>query len=149
MGSKSQEERDLAIKQFKKEKADVLVATDIASKGLDFPHAKHVINFDMTKDIENYVHRIGRTGRGANKGLATTLINKDSNEFVLRDLKALLEEAGQRIPPLLQVLQTPEEIAASEAANLTGSLGCRNCGGLGHRVGECPKLQADKKSEIR
>jgi len=61
-GSKDQEERDNAISRFKSAKADVLVATDIASKGLDFPDVQHVINYDMPKEIENYVHRIGRTG---------------------------------------------------------------------------------------
>jgi ATP-dependent RNA helicase DDX41 len=53
----------------------VLVATDVASKGLDFPNIQHVINYDMPDDIENYVHRIGRTGRGKAVGVATTMIN--------------------------------------------------------------------------
>ena len=51
------------------------VATDVASKGLDFPNIQHVINYDMPDDIENYVHRIGRTGRGQAVGVATTMIN--------------------------------------------------------------------------
>ena len=58
-GGKSQEERNDAIKQFKELSKDVLVATDIAAKGLDFPDIQHVINYDMPKEIENYVHRIG------------------------------------------------------------------------------------------
>lgn len=56
---------------------DVLVATDVASKGLDFPEIQHVINFDMPDEIENYVHRIGRTGRCGKTGIATTFINKN------------------------------------------------------------------------
>ena len=59
------------------------VATDVASKGLDFPEIKHVINYDMPDDIENYVHRIGRTGRGNSKGHATTLVNKSVETAVL------------------------------------------------------------------
>ncbi|VDP34061.1 unnamed protein product [Soboliphyme baturini] len=55
---------------------DVLVATDVASKGLDFPDIQHVINFDMPDDIENYVHRIGRTGRHKKNGVATTFVNR-------------------------------------------------------------------------
>lgn len=55
---------------------DVLIATDIAAKGLDFPDIQHVINFDMPDEIENYVHRIGRTGRCGKTGVATTFINK-------------------------------------------------------------------------
>lgn len=56
---------------------DVLVATDVASKGLDFPEIQHVINYDMPDEIENYVHRIGRTGRCGKTGIATTFINKN------------------------------------------------------------------------
>ncbi|KAL0663382.1 hypothetical protein Bca4012_100219 [Brassica carinata] len=56
---------------------DVLVATDVASKGLDFPDVKHVINYAMPAEIENYVHRIGRTGRCGKTGIATTFINKN------------------------------------------------------------------------
>lgn len=56
----------------------MLIATDIAAKGLDFPDIQHVINFDMPDEIENYVHRIGRTGRCGKTGVATTFINKAS-----------------------------------------------------------------------
>ena len=65
-------------------------------KGLDFPDVQHVINYDMPKEIENYVHRIGRTGRCGKTGLATTFINKVSSETTLLDLKHLLIEAKQR-----------------------------------------------------
>lgn len=60
---------------------DVLIATDIAAKGLDFPDIQHVINFDMPDEIENYVHRIGRTGRCGKTGVATTFINKARKEL--------------------------------------------------------------------
>lgn len=76
---------------------DVLVATDVASKGLDFPGIQHVINYDMPDDIENYVHRIGRTGRSGQHGVATTFINKANDESVLLDLKHLLIEAKQKV----------------------------------------------------
>lgn len=97
-----QEERTKAIEAFKEGKKDVLVATDVASKGLDFPAIQHVVNYDMPEEIENYgkadrvgwklrlvkmlnakipfflplVHRIGRTGRSGKTGIATTFINK-------------------------------------------------------------------------
>lgn len=148
-GSKSQEERDLAIKQFKSGYADVLVATDVASKGLDFPNVKHVINYDMAKDIENYIHRIGRTGRGSNKGLATTFINKESSALILRDLKCLLKEGGQRLPPLLRALHDSTENISSEVTTMTDLQGCVYCGGMGHRVRDCPKLRAENTHEIR
>lgn len=61
-GGKSQNDRDKAIQDFKFGKKDILVATDVASKGLDFPEIKHVVNYDLPEEIENYIHRIGRTG---------------------------------------------------------------------------------------
>lgn len=109
---------------------------------------KHVINYDMPRDIGNYVHRIGRTGRGSNKGLATTFINRDSPEIILKDLKGLLIEARQRIPPLLQSLQDKSDVA-SETTLINGIKGCIYCGGLGHRVVECLKLQTDKRNELQ
>ena len=102
-GGKDQEDREQAIDHFKAGSKDVLVATDVASKGLDFPNIQHVINYDMPDEIENYVHRIGRTGRCGKTGIATTFINKNQSESILLDLKHLLKEAKQRIPPVLQV----------------------------------------------
>ncbi|WFD42817.1 RNA helicase [Malassezia psittaci] len=95
-GSKTQSEREYAIQSFKQGNKDVMVASGIASKGLDFHQIQHVINFTMPKDIEDYVHQIGRTGRGGRTGLATTFVNKSVAEPTLRDLKYLLVEAKQR-----------------------------------------------------
>ena len=105
-GGKDMEERIRAVSEFKSFKKDILVATDVASKGLDFPEVQHVINFDMPDDIENYVHRIGRTGRGKSTGTATTMINNKVDEAVLADLKHLLLEAKQKLPPFLASLET-------------------------------------------
>lgn len=136
-GGKDQEERTKAIEHYRKKLKDVLVATDVASKGLDFPDIQHVINYDMPEDIENYVHRIGRTGRCGKTGVATTFINKACEESVLLDLKHLLLEAKQRIPPVLQALGGDEEYLGTGDER-----GCSFCGGLGHRITECPKLEA-------
>ncbi|CAJ0760246.1 14969_t:CDS:10 [Entrophospora sp. SA101] len=127
-GGKSQDEREYAIRAFKSYKKDVLVASDVVSKGLDFPDIQHVINYDMPKEIENYVHRIGRTGRSGKTGVATTFINMNCSEQILLDLKHLLKEAKQRVPPVLEVLEDPTE----KFKDLTG--GCSFCGGLGHRI---------------
>ncbi|KXJ28183.1 probable ATP-dependent RNA helicase DDX41 [Exaiptasia diaphana] len=137
-GDKDQEERVHAVQGFRQAVKDVLVATDIASKGLDFPDVQHVVNFDMPEDIENYVHRIGRTGRCGKTGIATTFINKSCDESVLLDLKHLLLEAKQKIPPVLAALQADNE----EYLELGDERGCAYCGGLGHRITECPKLEA-------
>ncbi|XP_071733443.1 DEAD-box ATP-dependent RNA helicase 35 [Rutidosis leptorrhynchoides] len=146
-GGKDQEDRESAISSFKACKKDVLVATDVASKGLDFPDIQHVINYDMPAEIENYVHRIGRTGRCGKTGIATTFINKNQSETTLLDLKHLLQEAKQRIPPVLAELNDPmEEVEA--IANVSGVKGCAYCGGLGHRIRDCPKLEHQKSQQI-
>ncbi|OQS01773.1 DEAD/DEAH box RNA helicase [Achlya hypogyna] len=141
-GGKDQVERNAAVDAFKAGAKDVLVATDIAAKGLDFPDIQHVINFDMPTEIENYVHRIGRTGRCGKTGVATTFINKNVPESALLDLKHLLVEAKQRVPPVLRALEDPLEASQT---NATGSKGCAFCGGLGHRITDCPKLDANAR----
>jgi ATP-dependent RNA helicase DDX41 len=142
-GGKSQEERNEAIRQFKAMDKDVLIATDIAAKGLDFPDIQHVINFDMPEEIENYVHRIGRTGRCGKTGVATTFINRSVPDTALLDLKHLLMEAQQRVPPVLEALDDPEDLHR-DTANPDLGIGCSFCGGRGHRIGNCPKLEKDK-----
>jgi len=137
-GGKDQEERSQAVEAFREGEKDVLVATDVASKGLDFQEIQHVVNYDMPSDIEDYVHRIGRTGRSGKKGLATTFVNKSCDESVLLDLKHLLLEAKQKIPPFLAALQSENE----KYLELGNERGCSNCGGLGHRITNCPKLEA-------
>lgn len=130
-GSKTQDEREYAIKSFKSGKKDVMVANSVASKGLDFPDIQHVINYSMPKDIEEYVHQIGRTGRGGKTGLATTFVNSSAEEASLLDLKYLLIEAKQHVPPFLLAIEDPQG---------GSSTGCQFCGGLGHSIANCPKL---------
>jgi ATP-dependent RNA helicase DDX41 len=92
----AQEERQYAIKSFKSGAKDVMVASGVASKGLDFNDIQHVIIFSMPKEIEDYVHQIGRTGRSGKTGIATTFVNMNTPEQTLLDLKYLLMEAGQK-----------------------------------------------------
>ena len=75
-GNKSQSQRQRALKAFKDNKVRVMVATDVAARGLDIPNVSHVINFDQPQTYEDYVHRIGRTGRGGATGKALTFIDK-------------------------------------------------------------------------
>ncbi|CAN1322063.1 DEAD-box ATP-dependent RNA helicase 35 [Linum perenne] len=146
-GDKDQTDREEAIKFFKAGKKDVLVATDVASKGLDFPDIQHVINYDMPAEIENYVHRIGRTGRCGKTGIATTFINKTQSETTLLDLKHLLQEAKQRIPPVLAELDDPMEFG-DMIHDASGVKGCAYCGGLGHRISDCPKLEHQRSQQL-
>jgi superfamily II DNA/RNA helicase len=75
-GNKSQGQRQRALSNFKTNKVKVLIATDVAARGLDIPNVSHVINFDTPATYEDYVHRIGRTGRGGAHGSALTFIDK-------------------------------------------------------------------------
>ena len=75
-GNKSQSQRQRALNAFKGGKVKVLIATDVAARGLDIPNVSHVINFDTPSTYEDYVHRIGRTGRGGAHGAAFTFIDK-------------------------------------------------------------------------
>ncbi|KAJ9140961.1 hypothetical protein P3X46_031550 [Hevea brasiliensis] len=96
-GDKVQMERERALKSFKSGMTPILVATDVASRGLDIPHVSHVINFDLPKDIDDYVHRIGRTGRAGKSGLATAFFS-DKNIPLAKALVELMKEANQEVP---------------------------------------------------
>jgi superfamily II DNA/RNA helicase len=74
-GNKNQSQRQRALKQFKDQRVRVLVATDVAARGLDIPNVSHVINFDTPQNYEDYIHRIGRTGRAGARGIAHTFID--------------------------------------------------------------------------
>lgn len=100
-GDRSQREREKALELFKTGRAPILVATAVAARGLDIPNVTHVINYDLPGDIDDYVHRIGRTGRAGNTGLATAFFNR-GNRNICRDLIELLTEANQEVPQFLQ-----------------------------------------------
>lgn len=166
----AQEERQYAIKSFKSGAKDVMVASSVASKGLDFNDIQHVIIFSMPKEIEDYVHQIGRTGRSGKTGIATTFVNMNTPEQTLLDLKYLLMEAGQkyvtplfvralilqismifprvligirdRVPPFLQSIEDPR---AAQGGTLKG---CPVCGGLGHGISNCPKLEDTQRRQM-
>ncbi|KAJ3449223.1 dead-box atp-dependent RNA helicase [Anaeramoeba flamelloides] len=100
-GNKTQRQREESLKLFKNTTIDILVATDVAARGLDVPNVTHVINYDLPTDISDYIHRIGRTGRAGQQGLATAFINHGSNAKVLRKLIGTLEDSEQEIPEWL------------------------------------------------
>ncbi|KAF8041098.1 hypothetical protein BT93_B3119 [Corymbia citriodora subsp. variegata] len=99
-GDRTQQERESALRSFKSGRTPILVATDVAARGLDIPHVAHVINFDLPNDIDDYVHRIGRTGRAGKTGLATAFFN-ESNSSMARSLAELMQEANQEVPAWL------------------------------------------------
>ncbi|CRK97855.1 CLUMA_CG011230, isoform A [Clunio marinus] len=100
-GDRSQREREEALKCFRSGGCPILVATAVAARGLDIPHVKHVINYDLPSDVEEYVHRIGRTGRMGNLGIATSFFN-EKNRNICSDLVELLIETNQEMPGFLE-----------------------------------------------
>ncbi|KAI9783999.1 MAG: mRNA splicing protein prp28 [Geoglossum umbratile] len=106
-GSKTQEQREAALAALRAGTADVLVATDLAGRGIDVPDVSLVVNFNMATNIENYTHRIGRTGRAGKSGIAITFLGNEDAD-VMYDLKQLLMKSS--------ISRVPEELRKHEAA---------------------------------
>ncbi|RAL40916.1 hypothetical protein DM860_008614 [Cuscuta australis] len=100
-GDKSQSERDYVLKQFRTGRSPILVATDVAARGLDIKDIRVVINYDFPTGIEDYVHRIGRTGRAGATGVAYTFFTDQDGKYAA-DLIKVLEGANQRVPAELR-----------------------------------------------
>lgn len=109
-GNKSQGARTKALDGFKRGSVRVLVATDIAARGLDIPLLPHVVNFELPNIAEDYVHRIGRTGRAGASGLAVSLVSADETSY-LRDIQKLI---GERIPVEIVEGFEPDPNASTE-----------------------------------
>ncbi|XP_023182740.1 probable ATP-dependent RNA helicase DDX43 [Xiphophorus maculatus] len=96
-GDREQSSREEALQDFKDSRVRILVATDLASRGLDVHDITHVFNYDFPRNIEEYVHRVGRTGRAGRSGAAITLLTRD-NWRMASELISILERAGQDVP---------------------------------------------------
>lgn len=94
--NRSQSQRETALRDFKKGKTRILVATDIASRGIDVDAVSHVINYDVPQAPLDYVHRVGRTGRAGNTGQAITLVTP-IEELAMRDIEKLTEQTVKRV----------------------------------------------------
>ncbi|KAJ3825719.1 putative DED1-ATP-dependent RNA helicase [Lentinula raphanica] len=101
-GDRTQREREMALQTFRNGQTPIMVATAVAARGLDIPNVTHVVNYDLPSDIDDYVHRIGRTGRAGNTGVSTAFYNK-SNKNIVKELVELLREANQEIPNWLEL----------------------------------------------
>jgi ATP-dependent RNA helicase DDX3X len=119
-GDRTQREREKALEMFRSGRCPILVATAVAARGLDIPNVTHVVNYDLPTDIDDYVHRIGRTGRAGNTGIATAFFNR-GNRGVVRDLIELLKEANQEVPQFLESI-------AREGSGFGGGRGGRGGG---------------------
>jgi len=139
-GDKSQMQRSSVIQKFKSGHCRIMIATDIAARGLDISGVEYVLNYDFPNDIENYVHRIGRTGRSNAKGTSITLFtDEDANQA--KKLVEILKEAEQEIPKELyqyMKIHRGEKMAKKrygrqEGGGAFGGYNNRQQGGFGSR----------------
>ena len=121
-GNKSQNARTKALAEFKKGDVRVLVATDIAARGIDIDQLPHVVNFELPNVSEDYVHRIGRTGRAGNEGEAISLVCVDEDEF-LQNIEKLIKKD---IPKVWLKGFKPDPSIKAEPINMGGNRGARN-----------------------
>jgi len=103
-GDRIQQDRTAALRAFSSGQTPYLIATNVAARGLDIESIAHVINFDMPTDIDDYVHRIGRTGRAGKVGMATAFISSE-NANIIPKLLEILVESGQEIPDWLEAMK--------------------------------------------
>jgi ATP-dependent RNA helicase RhlE len=96
-GERDQDERSDVMKKFKEGECNLLIATDISARGIDIPDVNYVINYDLPEKPENYVHRVGRTGRGVNKGIAISFCSPEEKE--------LLDEIQQLLNKKIEVMK--------------------------------------------
>lgn len=96
-GDKSQEARTAALEEFKSGRIPLMIATDVAARGLDIPQVEYVINYSFPLTVEDYVHRIGRTGRAGNFGVSHTFFT-DFDKGLAGALVAVLQDANQEVP---------------------------------------------------
>jgi ATP-dependent RNA helicase RhlE len=133
-GNKTQGARTRALAEFKEGKVRILVATDIAARGLDIDQLPLVVNFDLPMVAEDYVHRIGRTGRAGNEGEALSLVSSDENRL-LRDIERLLKrEIPQSVipgfePDLSIKYQAPGKTQTHRPTGRPNSFGGKRAGG--------------------
>ncbi|XP_030077429.1 ATP-dependent RNA helicase DDX42 isoform X2 [Microcaecilia unicolor] len=144
-GDMDQNERNKVISDFKKKTIPLLIATDVAARGLDIPSIKTVINYDVARDIDTHTHRIGRTGRAGEKGIAYTILTPKDVNFA-GDLVRNLEGANQYVSK--ELMDLAMQNAWFRKSRFKGGKGKKlnvGGGGLGYR--ERPGLGADISSE--
>jgi ATP-dependent RNA helicase DDX5/DBP2 len=108
-GDKEQRERDQILRDFKNDETQILVATDVAQRGLDIKAVDWVVNFDCPKTAEDYIHRIGRTGRAGAKGSAMTFVVRESDAGMMKDLARIIKDCNQPVPAELTELRRVRE----------------------------------------
>lgn len=131
-GSKTQEQREAALASLRNGTTDVLVATDLAGRGIDVSDVSLVINFNMATNIESYTHRIGRTGRAGKKGVAITFLGNEDSD-VMYDLKQMISKSSiSRVPEELRKHEAAQQrVGKNKSKNIEDSGGFGGKGGWG------------------
>lgn len=149
---REQREREQALADFRSGKCPVLVATSVAARGLDIPDVQHVVNFDLPNNIDEYVHRIGRTGRCGNIGRAVSFYDPDADGQLARSLVTILSKVRQlgsanfiinlHIEPFISLINSnwnsrtqyaPTELHELFHLRKHSSVMCRHCVSLGRK----------------
>ena len=138
-----QKERDEVMLDFRNNKVDVLVATDIVSRGIDVDDIPLVINYDVPRDAEDYVHRIGRTARAENKGEAITLVSPEDKHFFNR-IERFLQKSIERLPLPASLGAAPDSSVCSLAADEPKRSSKHRKGGKPHWHNRKPKNNRPK-----
>ncbi|CAG8451126.1 6864_t:CDS:10 [Ambispora leptoticha] len=120
-GGKDQLDRDSTIADFKSGVCQLLIATSVAARGLDVKQLKLVINYECPNHMEDYVHRVGRTGRAGNKGTAYTFITPEQDRYAMDIMKALKLSGGNVTPELQQLAEGFQEKVKAGSATYSGS----------------------------
>jgi len=134
-GDREQSDREQALLDLKTGEVRILIATDVASRGIDIHDITHVINFDFPGDIEDYVHRVGRTGRAGKSGTAITMLEPKDRRSAGK-LIDILQKNGQDVPD--ELVEMNEKYQRYLERTKTMGNGCFKCGGSGHFSRECP-----------
>ena len=100
-GNQLQREREQALGDFKRGDRPILVAKAVAARSLDIPNIEHVVNYDMPTDVDEYVHRVGHTGRVGNIGFATSFFDPQQDSGIMVPLCSILKQSGVELPPFL------------------------------------------------
>jgi ATP-dependent RNA helicase RhlE len=147
-GNKSQPQRERALEEFKAGRTKVLVATDIAARGIDVTGVSHVVNFELPNVAEQYVHRIGRTARAGRDGVALSFCAQDERDY-LRDIQRLTKVTLDQVP-LPEGLREEVAIVATHAEPVRGPRGNPR-GGRGQppRRDTRTEAQRDARGEVR
>ncbi|KAJ9529034.1 hypothetical protein QJQ45_007096 [Haematococcus lacustris] len=129
-GDKRQQERDYVLAAFKSGQTPVLIATDVAARGLDIPHVAAVVNYDFPTGVEDYIHRIGRTGRAGATGESYTFLTFEDGKHA-RQLATVMSEAGQVVSPELEQLAGSSRSFGGGSSRYGGGGGGGRFGGGG------------------